>query len=507
MLLRPTLWLLALCLTAVGAQAAPTILCGHALLQRQIERNALLPRPQPLTPQQLRRSRQRSSLSITAASTAPKAGDKKIFWGLDFTAYDGNDRSIKHYRLTATLRQITDNAYIFVEDGAPASSRSIASLADAFETKILPRETRYFGKPWSPGIDSDARVTLLVMSIRSPGGATDPLGLSGVTVGGFFNDEDEYPNDDKHPYSNEREMVTLNANLDVGSSLVLEVLAHEYQHLIHWNSDRSEELWVNEGLSMVAPSVAGVSGGPTSSLGNAIMAFGLDYDNSLTAWGDRGQDAIVADYGAAGLFFTYLGEKYGGPDTYFKIVHRTEKGIDGVLLGLKDAGYPVQFPVLFSQWAVANLADDEMLGEPPHYYGYSSDEVQNLRGGLAALHELLPDLIPKLFQPTRVKEFPAKGGASLRPQAAHYIELAGSGSGTLNVSFDGGGGPFEVFVLARTADDRYQFFPLPLDSQTRAGSVPIPGYGTTIGTVTLVVTNVSDEGGQAADYRYEAKIE
>src|SRR5947199_27967 len=80
------------------------------------------------------------------------------------------------------------------------------------QTRILPSEHQSFGTPASPGIDGDPRVTLLIANVRSPAGAADSLGWSAVTIGGFFNDEDEYPNDDKHPFSNEREMVTLNAS-------------------------------------------------------------------------------------------------------------------------------------------------------------------------------------------------------------------------------------------------------------------------------------------------------
>lgn len=509
--------LFVLCLVTVGAlsgaaragssDSVPIILCGHQLLEHQEQRNALLARPRPLTPQQLRRSRLKNTVSIAAAAAAPRVGDRVKFWGLDFGGYDGNDRSIQHYRLTATLKLITEHAYVYVEDGAPASARSISRLGQVFEERILPPEHKYFGTPWTPGIDNDPRVTLLVMSLNSPGGARDPLGLTGPTVGGFFNDEDEYPNDDRHPYSNEREMVTLNANLDVSSPLVLEVLAHEYQHLIHWNYDRGEELWVNEGLSVVAPTLAGFGVTLQSAFGNAVLAFGLDYDNSLTQWGDRGQDAIMSDYGAAGLFFLYLGEKYGGPETFSRIVHRPEHGIEGVLAGLKDAGHPIQFAELFTHWAVANLADDTRVDSEPHFFGYNAPDLHKLRGSLDALHDLLPDLMPKLFQPgARVKAYPAKGGASLRPQAAHYIEL--TGTGTLDLSFDGGGHPFEVFVLARTADGTYQPpYPLPLDPQTRTGSQKVPGLGGSITAVYLIVTNVADESGQPADYRYEARLE
>ena len=35
------------------------------------------------------------------------------------------------------------------------------------------------------------------------------------------------------------------------------VLAHEFQHMVHWNNDRNEETWVNEGMSELAQEVAG----------------------------------------------------------------------------------------------------------------------------------------------------------------------------------------------------------------------------------------------------------
>jgi hypothetical protein len=504
--MRRCLWVLALCLPAAAAHAAPILICGDQLLQHQRERNALLPAPKPLTRQQLLRSRRASTLPVTGLPLAPRSGDKAKFWTVDFTGYNGSDSSIKHYRGTATLRQITESAYFYVADDVPVNTRALAPLAQAFEQKILPLEQKYFGTPMAPGIDSDPRVTLLITNLRSPSSGTDAVGLSEITVGGYFNEEDEYPNDARHPYSNERQMITLNAALDVGSTLEQEMLAHEYQHLIHWNYDRGEELWVNEGLSMVAPLVAAVADGPQSALSSAIMAYGLDYDNSLTQWSDRGQDGLMSHAGAAGLFFLYLSEKFGGPSLFARIVQHPEHGTEGVLAALSDAGYPVQFADLFTNWAIANMADDSTLGDPPHSYGYSSSTVHNVRSSVEAMHELLPDLLPRLFQPgTQIKSFPAKGSAVLRPQAAHYIEL--TGTGTLDLSFDGGGQPFEAFVLTQGIDGVYRLHALPLDSQTRVGSDKVAGLGSSISTVYLIVTNVADEGGGPAEYRYEAKIE
>src|SRR5438128_843479 len=163
MFLRRCLWLLALCLPTAGAEATPTILCGNKILHRQQERNAQLPMPKPLTRQQLLRSRQATTFSVAGTPIAPKFGDKAKFWGLDFTEYDGSDRSVKHYRFMATLKAVTPNAYLYVEDGVTASSRSLNQLSKTFEDRILPIEHKYFGQPWTPGIDGDPHVTLLVM--------------------------------------------------------------------------------------------------------------------------------------------------------------------------------------------------------------------------------------------------------------------------------------------------------------------------------------------------------
>jgi hypothetical protein len=229
-------------------------------------------------------------------------------------------------------------------------------------------------------------------------------------------------------------------------------------------------------------------------------------DADVDTHDEPGTDAALVHYGAAGLFFLYLQEKYGGPETLGRIVRRPEHGIAGVLQALTDAGHMVSFPELFTQWTVANLADASSFGAPPHVYGYESRELRDLRASTNALHELLPDLIPRLFQPgTHLRSFPVAGSGTLRPQAAQYLELAGTGN--LTLSFDGGGRSFETFILARTTDGGFQIFPLPLDPQTRIGTVSVPGLGSTIAVVYLVVANVAEEEGPPAEYRYQAKLE
>ena len=104
MFLRRFLWLLMLCLPAASAQAVPALVCGDQFLQRQRERNALVPAPKPLSRQQLLQDRRAVTLSVAGTPTAPRPGERLRFWSLDYIGYDGGESSIKNYRLSATLR-------------------------------------------------------------------------------------------------------------------------------------------------------------------------------------------------------------------------------------------------------------------------------------------------------------------------------------------------------------------------------------------------------------------
>ena len=76
-------------------------------------------------------------------------------------------------------------------------------------------------------------------------------------VAGYFSSTDEFTTP-VEPYSNAHEMFYVNLGVyDPGSFDYLSLLAHEYQHMIHFNADRGETVWVNEGLSELATLVAG----------------------------------------------------------------------------------------------------------------------------------------------------------------------------------------------------------------------------------------------------------
>ena len=103
-----------------------------------------------------------------------------------------------------------------------------------------------FGSEWTPGVDGDPHLYVINASLRG--------------VGGYFNSADEYPSEIR-PASNEIEAIYINVRyLPPGTGLYSRVLAHELQHAVHWKADVSEETWVNEGLSELAVTVAGMTG-------------------------------------------------------------------------------------------------------------------------------------------------------------------------------------------------------------------------------------------------------
>jgi len=253
-----------------------------------------------------------------------EVGDKERFTLVDIDA--PSTRTV-----TANLRLVTEHAYFFVEDGLGVDDSTLETIAADFETLIYPRVTAAFGEEWSPGVDADARISIV------------HAGLSGA--GGYFSSSDEYPQRIV-PRSNEREAVYLDASfLDSPGGAYNAVLAHELQHLIHWNADGGEEAWVNEGLSQVAAELVG-SG--TSAVGDFLAVP----DTQLTDWPPGGG----VHYGESQLFFRYLLDRFGGRENAATLLAAPEDGIGGVNSYLKEFGS--SFEDVFADWTVANYLDE-----------------------------------------------------------------------------------------------------------------------------------------------------
>lgn len=248
--------------------------------------------------------------------------------------------------LSASLRYVSDHAYLYVEDGIAVSQGTLAAIASDFDQEVHPTVTAAFGREWSPGVDSDPRITLLHANLRG--------------AGGYFSGSDEYPLS-ASSRSNEREMLYLEAGALAPGTAYNALVAHELQHMIHWNADQNEDAWVNEGLSQVAAEeVATATGG--------IQAFLVSPDTQLTFW-PAGPEDTSAHYAASQLFFRYLLDRFGGRERAADLLAVPEDGTLGVDAYLKR--FDTTFEDVFADWVIANYLD-----EPSGPYSHAGADLR-----------------------------------------------------------------------------------------------------------------------------------
>ncbi len=141
------------------------------------------------------------------------------------------------------------------------------------------------------------------------------------------------------------------------------VLAHEFQHMVHWYKDRNEETWLNEGLSEFAQEVAGYE--PDTEF---ARTFASTPDTQLNTWGDS-TASNAEHYGSAYLFVAYFAQRFG-PEMTRALVAHPANGIASIDAVLTEAGYEQRFVDVFADWVVANYVDDPNALGKDGVYGY-----------------------------------------------------------------------------------------------------------------------------------------
>jgi hypothetical protein len=137
--------------------------------------------------------------------------------------------------------------------------------------------------------------------------------------------------------------------------------AHEFQHLLHHDSDPAEENFINEGLSDFAQFLVGY--GHADSHVNFIME---NLKNSLTLWEDQSDLQILGDYGIAYLFQLYLYEQFG--QTFIQKEFKNQlQGIDSVNAVLKELGSNRDFNAVYQDFMLAVLLDGKYQGDSRTY--------------------------------------------------------------------------------------------------------------------------------------------
>jgi immune inhibitor A len=155
------------------------------------------------------------------------------------------------------------------------------------------------------------------------------------------------------------------------------VFAHEFQHLLHRDTDSGEENFINEGLSDFAQYLVGYGHSQTH-----VNFFMNHLRNSLTLWGDQTDLQILGDYGNAYLFQLYLYEKYGEAfiqDEFKSLKH----GVDSINAALAKVGAGKTFDQVYADFMTAVLLDGKYKGTNTYNFD-SIDLAANVDGSILA---------------------------------------------------------------------------------------------------------------------------
>ncbi len=284
-------------------------------------------------------------------STPPtyRPGDRLSFWVT-------NEDTRETRKVEAELAAAEPHVYLWVERGVRYRRRDAQEVARFFEEHIYPTDRAFFGSEWTPGIDGDPHIYILFAR-----------GL-GSSIAGYFSSVDELP-PGVHEYSNAHEMFMLSAdNLSLGGNEIKGVLAHEFQHMIHWYRDRNESTWLNEGFSELAAQLNGVR------LSGFEYSYAFDPDIQLTAWPDPADSDTIPHYGAAYLFVAYFLDHFGEQATR-ALVADPENGMTSVDQVLRSLGAPYDADQVFLDWTLANYLQNPNLGQGRYGYRDVVDEL------------------------------------------------------------------------------------------------------------------------------------
>lgn len=284
----------------------------------------------------------------TLPSGPYQVGATQTFWA-------NNVDTNENFQVNATLQYLTDHAYFWVEDGVIVDKGEMKALVDEFEAKIYPTDREFFGSEWTPGVDEDPHIYILYAR-----------GI-GSSIAGYYSSVDEYP-PDAHEYSNAHEMFLFNAdNSPLSDNYTYGVLAHEFQHMIHWKKDRNETSWMNEGSSVLAEFLNGYD------VGGFDAAYIGDPDLQLNDW-PVDHDTTVPHYGAGFLFMTYFLDRFGEEATQ-ALINQAANGMDSVDQTLIDinaldsfTGQPIVADDVFLDWTIANYLKDGSVDDGRYTY-------------------------------------------------------------------------------------------------------------------------------------------
>jgi len=278
--------------------------------------------------------------------------------------YDKADRT----NISATLRLIGIRSYIYFEDAWWDSLtdverqdilENVSELSQEFDNRIYPVLTQFYGSENNPGIDDDAKITIVLEQMKE-------------RIGGYDRQIDGYYKA-QAPSSNQREMVYL-ATEYVSTKNIRDYLAHEFTHLIIFNQkgrilNVEEEIWLTEAIADYSPTLLGYDAEyQGSNLQSRVNEFIDSPSDSLLEW-----KSAQADYAVVDLLTQYIADQYG-IDVLSSIVKSSKTGISAIEDVLSKKGINKPFSEIFQDWVIAIYLNDCNIGQ---YYCFKNNNLAN----------------------------------------------------------------------------------------------------------------------------------
>jgi immune inhibitor A len=283
-------------------------------------------------------------------------GDQEQFW-------ISNSDTAEHSQITATLMYETPHSYFWVEEGTSVDQADMRALMDTFENKIYPTDREFFGSEWTPGVDGDPHIYVIYAT------------SIGHNIAGYFNSSDSF-NPLVKEYSNGHETYVLGTSQGLADEYTYGVLAHEFVHMIQFPTDRNDVSWMSEGFAEVGVFLNGYS------VGGADYIYIQNPDLQLNTWVDNSNPDFSAHYGVSFLYLTYFLDRFG-KDATKALTSNPENDITSVDDTLADlnitdplTGQLITADDVYMDWAVANLLQDESVGDGRYVYHNYPDAPQ-----------------------------------------------------------------------------------------------------------------------------------
>jgi len=243
------------------------------------------------------------------------------------------------------------------------SQADVDYLLGEFDNNMYEKEISYFAPPkerkgdhgyngWYK--DDSGRTVILVDNIKDENYHIP--GYTGGYVVGYFSSTISEFSDRNIMTIDGYDWVTRTRANAPSPFLIEGTFAHEFQHLLHNDTDQAEATFVDEGLADFAQYVTGYG----HSVGH-VKTFLNKPKNSMTNWGDQGELNIVADYGNAYLFQLYLFEQYG--DAFTRALFQNQAtGVAGINATFKELGIDMDFSRAYSNFLTALVVDGTYNG-------------------------------------------------------------------------------------------------------------------------------------------------